>query len=258
MTKFFKAKTVEPSFVPSSLFTGGIQGGHYEIALANLFQDSAGTTPVTTTGQQCGRIVDLSGNNNHLLSSGGARPTLQQDSNGIYYLQMDGVDDNPVSSATFTLSKDKFFCMAISHDSGSDSNAGLNLMLYKNTTNYLGVGHRQSNGTGRGYCRMDAQGVTANVNVSGVITHSVDQKFIVSNQIISGQYDVKSGLNAAVTQATSLTTQTDTGGTIQIRARTGVPYRFYGGTACFKVLSATERNNIIFYHSHKVKASHYS
>ncbi len=72
-------------------FTAGEQGGIYDPSvLTSLFQDSAGTTPVIAAGQTVKRINDLSGRGNHLFNSA-ANWTLQQDGNGKYYLQTDGV-----------------------------------------------------------------------------------------------------------------------------------------------------------------------
>ena len=46
--------------------------------LSTLFQDSAGTTPVTTAGQPVGRMLDKSGNGNHATqATAAARPTYQ-------------------------------------------------------------------------------------------------------------------------------------------------------------------------------------
>ena len=48
-------------FTPASLFAGGIAGAWYGPSdLSTLFQDSAGTTPVTTTGQPVGLMLDKS------------------------------------------------------------------------------------------------------------------------------------------------------------------------------------------------------
>jgi len=82
-------------FNPRSLFTAGEQGAWYDPSdFSTLFQDSAGTTPVTALGQPVGKILDKSGRGNHATQSTAAsRPTLQQDSNGMYYLSFDGVDD---------------------------------------------------------------------------------------------------------------------------------------------------------------------
>lgn len=63
-------------FGPASLFTGGQQGVWYDPSdLNTLFQDSAGTTPVTAAGQPVGRMLDKSGRGNHATqSTAGSRP----------------------------------------------------------------------------------------------------------------------------------------------------------------------------------------
>jgi len=78
-----------------SLFSAGEQGILLDPSdFSTLFQDSAGTTPVTAVGQPVGKILDKSGRGNHASQTTSAsRPTLQQDSNGMYYLSFDGVDD---------------------------------------------------------------------------------------------------------------------------------------------------------------------
>lgn len=80
---------------PITLFGGGMQGLWYDPSdLSTLFQDSAGTIPVTAVGQPVGRMLDKSGQGNHATqSTSAARPTLQQDVAGKYYLSFDGVDD---------------------------------------------------------------------------------------------------------------------------------------------------------------------
>jgi hypothetical protein len=61
--------------------------------ISTLFQDSAGTTPVTASGQPVGKMLDKSGNGNHLLQATAAsRPTYTVTS-GLAYLAFDGVDD---------------------------------------------------------------------------------------------------------------------------------------------------------------------
>ena len=80
---------------PRSLFSAGEQGIWLDPSdFSTLFQDAAGTTPVTAVGQPVGLIRDKSGRGNHSSQSTAAsRPTLQQDSNGLYYLSFDGTDD---------------------------------------------------------------------------------------------------------------------------------------------------------------------
>lgn len=93
------------AFNPLSLFAGGEQGFWYDPSdFSTLFQDAAGTTPVTALGQPVGLVLDKSGRGNHATQSTAlSRPTLQQDSTGRYYLSFDGTDDFlsvPGSAAT--------------------------------------------------------------------------------------------------------------------------------------------------------------
>lgn len=66
-------------FWPSNLFLGGIPGAWYDPTdLSTMFQDSAGTTPVTAVEQPVGLILDKSGNGNHASQSTAAsRPTYR-------------------------------------------------------------------------------------------------------------------------------------------------------------------------------------
>lgn len=81
------------AYTPLALFAAGEKGGWYDISdLSSMFQDAAGTTPAAV-GQPVGLLQDKSGNGNHLTAAGTARPTLQQDGNGFYYLAHDGIED---------------------------------------------------------------------------------------------------------------------------------------------------------------------
>jgi hypothetical protein len=65
-------------FSPLSLFSSGAPGAWYDPSdYTTLFQDAAGTTPVTAVEQTVGRMLDKSGNGNHATQSFPAsRPTL--------------------------------------------------------------------------------------------------------------------------------------------------------------------------------------
>ena len=57
-------------FSPATLFAASEPGGWYDPSdLTTLFQDSAGTTPVTAAGQSVGMVLDKSGRGNHLTQS---------------------------------------------------------------------------------------------------------------------------------------------------------------------------------------------
>lgn len=77
------------------LFGAGEQGGWYDPSdISTLFQDTAGTTPVTAAGQTVARINDKSGRGNHLTQATAAsRPQYQIDALGLPFLLFDGTDD---------------------------------------------------------------------------------------------------------------------------------------------------------------------
>jgi len=79
-------------FTPASLFAGGQQGLLYEaFDISTLFQDSAGTTPVTVATDPIGYVGDKSGNGNHATqATAAARPTYQT---GPARATLDKVDD---------------------------------------------------------------------------------------------------------------------------------------------------------------------
>lgn len=97
------------AFSPMRLLNGASAFAWYDPSdITTLFQDSAGTTPVTTTGQSVARMNDKSGNGIHAIQSGASSlcPTYQVDAGGNPYLAFDGVDDFFVTS-TITPNADK-------------------------------------------------------------------------------------------------------------------------------------------------------
>lgn len=78
------------------LFANGEQGFFYDPNdLTTMYQDAAGTIPVTGAGQPVWHILDKSGNNNHAFATSSAtRPILRQNAvTGANYLEFDGSDD---------------------------------------------------------------------------------------------------------------------------------------------------------------------
>lgn len=67
-----------PAWSPSALFAAGEQGLWYDPSdMSTLFQDSAGTVPVTAMEQPVGKILDKSGRGNHASQTTSTRrPTI--------------------------------------------------------------------------------------------------------------------------------------------------------------------------------------
>ena len=72
------------TFTPANLFLSSEKGVWFDANdLSTLFQDSAGTTPVTAVGQKVGKWLDKSGNGNHASQPNAAlQPTYQIDPEG--------------------------------------------------------------------------------------------------------------------------------------------------------------------------------
>ena len=88
------AGVANPDAVIEALFANSEQGAWYDPSdLSTMFQDSAGTTPVTADGQPVGLILDKSGRNNHASQATAAKRPLYKTSGGLHWLQFDGVDD---------------------------------------------------------------------------------------------------------------------------------------------------------------------
>ena len=81
----------------AKLFANNEQGFFYDPNdLSTMFQDAAGTIPVTAVGQPVGLILDKSGRNNHAYQTASAsRPILRKNAvTGANYLEFDGSDDS--------------------------------------------------------------------------------------------------------------------------------------------------------------------
>lgn len=95
-------------FNPLSLFAAGEQGGWYDPSdMSTLFQDAAGTIPVTAAGQPVGRVLDKSGRGNHASQATATSRPILQFANGLWSLLFDGVDDRLVTGSIDFTATDK-------------------------------------------------------------------------------------------------------------------------------------------------------
>ena len=93
-------------WTPARLFAAGEPGAWYDPSdFSTLFQDSAGTVPVTAVDQQVRRMLDKSGRGNHMIQPVlASAPFLRQNANGTLCLRCDGSNDWMYSAANFNLS----------------------------------------------------------------------------------------------------------------------------------------------------------
>ncbi len=100
VTERFGAGGGGVSFTPASLFVGGEQGAWYDPSdLSTMFQDEAGTIPVTASGQAVARINDKSGRGNNAIQATVSSRPIYQTASGKHWLEFDGVDDSINSGA---------------------------------------------------------------------------------------------------------------------------------------------------------------
>jgi hypothetical protein len=107
----------ELSALITSLFSAGEQGAFYiprpiVNGVQSLFQDAAGTVPVTASGDPVGKMLDQSGNGNHATQSvSGSRPVYRTDGT-LHWLEFDGVDGFMETGAIDFTSTDKMTLVA--------------------------------------------------------------------------------------------------------------------------------------------------
>lgn len=192
-------------YTPLELFLNGEQGSWYDPSdLSTLFQDSAGTTPVTTDGDPVGLMLDKSGNDNHAVQSVAAsRPTYRTDGT-LHWLAFDGVDD--------------YFDTGLEHQENWSAYISINLI-----SSGIFFGGRGSSDT-RWYLG----------NAFGVGDYFSTISLNTDNQVISlttenFEYNIKSNLNSIVSGVYTGTTQPAINSLLFARNNVGNPDLFTGG-----------------------------
>lgn len=129
------------------LFANGEQGAWYDPSdMATLFQDAAGTVPVTATGQPVGLILDKSGNGNHASqNTAPARPTYESDGE-LHWLYFDGVD-NALATPAVTLGLEVSLGASVERESDDHGEiiSGPGAGLVDNGTFRISVSYNASN-----------------------------------------------------------------------------------------------------------------
>jgi len=213
---------------PRSLFAAGEQGAWYDPSdFSTLYQDSAGTTPVTAVGQPVGKILDKSGRGNHASQTTAAsRPTLQQDSNGLYYLSFDGTDDSMVTPSINFTGTDKMTVWAGVRKL-SDAAIGILAELSTNSDSTNGTFTLAASVGGNNYYTQSRGTVRSGQNATGYV--APNSAVLVAEAKISTDT-----LRLHVNNAAPLSSATDQGTgnygnyPLYIGRRGGVAYPFNG------------------------------
>ncbi len=87
-------------WTPAELFEASQDGAWYDPSdLTTLFQDAAGTIPVTGDGDPVGLMLDKSGNGHHASQTTTASKPVYRTGGGLNWLEFDGADDYLVASS---------------------------------------------------------------------------------------------------------------------------------------------------------------
>ena len=108
-----------------SLFSASEQGALYmPRPVVNgaqaLFQNAAGTVPVTADGDPVGRMLDQSGNGNHATQTVSGSRLVYRTDGALHWLEFDGVDDFMAASVTFSQSPYMIMSSLLSQKSTMD------------------------------------------------------------------------------------------------------------------------------------------
>lgn len=136
------------AFTPQKLFSGGVQGAFFDPSdLSTMSQLSTDVVPNVAIGDPVGKMLDKSGNGNHWSQgTSAARPTLQQDASGKYYLSRDGVDDLlQTSSGALSVRRSSVLAVGLYYVAGGvNTNYNAVLSVDDGGTNFEQIGVRTS------------------------------------------------------------------------------------------------------------------
>jgi hypothetical protein len=218
-----------PAFDPATLFASGELGGWYDPSdLSTLFQDTAGTVPVTAAGQLVARISDKSGNGNHLTQSTLAARPLYQTGSGLHWLDFDATDDFMASAAGKTVDLPVYVCLAFRRINNAERNL---FGIVRNGVNFISISNTSSAGVVSARISQDSFPLVRADGSSIVIGQDAvcDSQFSVGSQdiAINGGSPVSSanswsGSTAIVSSAYGI-------GLFNNASTNAVPLRFYGG-----------------------------
>lgn len=132
----FGVKQGSTGFTPDAIFADGTQGGWYDATdISTLYQDTAGATPVTATGQEVRLIKAKNGNTGYdLIIHDTALPAVYQTRGGVGCVDFNGVAGFS-SRADVVLSVPTFMAAAIEWTQLNKTFFGIQL----NTVAYLAL-----------------------------------------------------------------------------------------------------------------------
>lgn len=214
--------------------------------ITTLFQDSAGTTPVTASGQPVGRMSDKSGNGNHMLQGTAAARPIYTVAGAVKYLQFDGVDDGLAATLAANLTGGAVTgAWAGRYDTGGPGTGWFLAMA-------LGVVESYDNANGATL----ALSITGNTrvihnNINGTnVAVTIDTDTVLQGSIDATNFKTQKDAAAAVANAHGLSPSFNSSRvSIGINTNNTNPSlgRCHGVVLLSRVLTAPENANLVTY-----------
>lgn len=186
----------------AKLFANGEQGAWYDISdLSTLFQED-GTTPAAVD-EEVGKVLDKSGNGNHLVQTTATNCPILKVENGRYYLDFDGGDGLRTSSTIdFTGTDSMTVCAGVRKDV---LDTGVIAELSTNVTGNTGSFRLASISTASGQYRYQSRG-------DGTVRAANASPFGVGTNVLTGISDISDPVATIRVDGTQEATVTDSQG----------------------------------------------
>lgn len=212
---------------PSALFRASEQGVWYDPSdIETLFQDTAGTTPVTAAGQSVGKMLDKSGRGNHATFS---NVTLGQDGGGKSYLAFNGSTSFGSTSVIDFSGINALSVFAGFQRVGTSSGTLLEMSSNFNSNSAFAIFAPQSSNNVQSINSGPGSAFNS-VNYDDVSAPSMGSFSFASNRALSTEVEIrKNGIDVAVTRPNIANTTGNFGSyPIYIGARAGGSIFFNG------------------------------
>jgi hypothetical protein len=229
-------------FSPALLFANDEEGAWFDPSdLSTLFQDSAGTTPVTTAGQPVGKMLDKSGRGNHATqATSAARPTYQTGA-GLHWLAFDGVGDYMDGTGGWAVDAEITMMVGGSTTSNSE-NAGF---IAINPSSTVGRSQRSLGLRDANSLKVDNRGINV------IVSHNMSDVAVLEAAFTTSQ--VKGAVNGGGFTTNSNTSGDTTTDFVVGKGLTGIelPCDIYGIFIINRDLNSIERSNLVSYSAEK-------
>lgn len=227
----------------AALFGGAQQGAWFNPGdLSTLFQDAAGTVPVTAAGQTVLRMNDKSGRGHHASSSAGM--ILRLDASNRYYLECDGTT-HYMEFSNIPVVTDSCTNVAVQITGGAATFRAL--WSQRPVATEGEIMYAEDNNSWAHWASNAGVWATANTAVNSVVLNST---FVISARHTNTLVAVRQNATEFTTAMTSFTTTTAVG-RLMAGGDTVVtfftPGRFYGGIMVARVLTAQETSDVRTY-----------